>query len=67
MYIIFWQIYYLKKVFWPIYYLKKVVPPLQHINISMELFLKELYFLVDVYNILTNLLPKESSPSFAVY
>ena len=46
---------------------KEVVCCLQRINIFMELFLRELYFLADVYNILTNLPPKESSSSFSVY
>ena len=54
-------------IFSPIDYLKEEVPPFQCINMSMELFLRELYFLADVYYILTNLLHKESSPSFAVY
>ena len=54
------------KIFWPIYSIQKVVPSLQCINISMELFLRELFFLADVYNILTNLLIEESSPSFLV-
>ena len=43
---------------------KEIVHSLERINIFMELFLRELYFLADVYNILKNLLPKESSPSF---
>ena len=46
---------------------KEVVCCLQRINIFMELFLRELYFLADVYNILTNLPPKESSSSVSVY
>ena len=46
---------------------KEIVHSLERINIFMELFLRELYFLADVYNILTNFLPKEISPSFAVY
>ena len=46
---------------------KEIVHSLERINIFMELFLRELYFLANVYNILTNLLPKEISPSFAVY
>ena len=46
---------------------KEIVHSFKCINIFMELFLRELYFLADVYNILKNLLPKESSPSFSVY
>ena len=46
---------------------KEIVHSLERINIFMELFLRELYFLADVYNILKNLLPKESSPFFAAY
>ena len=46
---------------------KEIVHSLERINIFMELFLRELYFLADVYYILKNLLPKESSPSFSVY
>ena len=46
---------------------KEIVHSLERINIFMELFLRELYFLADLYNILTNLLPKEISASFAVY
>ena len=46
---------------------KEIVHSLERINIFMELFLRELYFLADVYNILKNLLPKKSSPSFSVY
>ena len=38
---------------------KEEVCSLECINISMELFLKELYFLVNVYSNLTDLLPKE--------
>ena len=39
--------------------LLKEVCSLQRINISMELFLRELYFMVNVYNNLTDLLLKE--------